>query len=578
MLHVTAEELNRQINGARVDKIYMPARDEALFQLRTRDGVHKLLISARPGSARVHLTKAEFEYPSVPPSFCMLLRKHLGGGRITGVQCVDSERVLFIDFEAVNELGDRVPVRISVELMGRYSNMVLIDSTGKIIDAFKRIDEEMSELRQILPGTDFILPPPQEGRVPLLSTDPGIIADLVTAKSSRLSSAILSTVAGAGPALCREIAFRTVSGDPEADTLTEIEKKLLADNLRYVISCATAGGDRFNIVYDGEKPVEFSFIPMTQYGGLRTEEFGTAGELFDRYYSEKDLEARKKARSHDLRRQVSTVLERTVRRQQSRAAELDNSEKADEKRLYGELLTAHGGTVKKGDKNAKVLNYYTNEETTIPLDPKLTPNQNAQKYYKEYRKLTTARKMLGKLIEEGAAEIEYLSSVLYEIDLAKTEEDFIWIRSELRDAGYLKAYKMPKGKIRKPEETILYRTEDGYDIIVGRNNAANDRLTLKTADKRDLWFHVKNAPGSHVILCTQGGEPGEEAMTQAAVIAAVHSSVSEGAQIPVDYTEVRNVRKTPGAKAGMVFYVKYKTAYVTPDPALAERLRVQKKP
>lgn len=577
MLRVTASELKNQIVGARVDKLYMPARDEALILLRTPEGAKKLIISARPGSARVHLTTAEFEYPSVPPAFCMLLRKHLSGGRVTDVYCADSERVLFITFDTINELGDRTEIKISVELMGRYSNMVLVNAENRVIDAFKRIDEDMSELRQLLPGVEFTLPPPQSGRLPLFSTDPEEIVAEVCRRSNPLSKALLSVIAGAGPALCREMAHRADPTDPEADTMDADGRGKLLAVIREVIAAADGENWRFNVVYDGERPVEFSFLPLTQYGDMRTERFSSAGELFDRYYSEKDLEERKKTRSHDLKKQVNTVLERTRRRQQSRMAELGDSTKAEEKKLFGELLTAYMGMVEKGASKVTVLNYYTGENVTIPLDPRLTPNGNAQKYFKEYRKLTTAQNMLGKLIKEGEAEMEYLQSVLYEIDSARSEEDFIWIRQELRDAGYLKAYKMPKGKIKKPEQVITYRSSGGYEILVGRNNSANDRLTLKTAAKNDIWFHVKDAPGSHVILCTEGETPDDESFTEAAILAATHSSVSGGDKIPVDYTEVRNVKKSPGAKAGMVIYVKYYTAYVKPDPELERKLRVGKK-
>ncbi len=576
MLRVTALELQRALEGARVDKLYMPARDEALLLMRTPEGQKKLLISTRPGSARIHITSAELEYPAVPPAFCMLLRKHLLGGRLREIACADSERVMFLTFDTINELGDRTSIRLSVELMGRYSNLVIIGADGRVIDALKRIDDEMSPLRQLLPGVPFTLPPAQEGRLPLFSTPAWEIAAAAARLSKPLSSALLSTVAGAGPALCREMAARCCPGDPEADTLSPEQLAGLADCIAAVTAAADRGGELFNIVYDGEKPVEFSFLPLTQYGGLRREEFATAGELFDCYYGQRDLEERKKARSHDLKRQVNTLLERARRRQQSRTAELGDSGKAAERKLFGELLTAYPGSARRGDKSVQLLNYYTGEQLEIPLDPRLDQNANAQRYFKEYRKLTTAKKMLEKLVAEGAQEIEYLSSVLYEIDSAKSEEDFIWIRRELREAGYLKAYRLPQGRVKKPEQVITYRSSEGCKILVGRNNAANDRLTLKTADRFDIWFHVKDAPGSHVVLCCEGGTPGDQSLTEAAVLAATHSSLSGGGMVAVDYTQVRNVKKAPGAKAGMVLYVNYHTAFVKPDPALAAALRESK--
>lgn len=572
MLYVTAGELAGQLIGARVDKLYMPARDEVLFLLRRPEGPLKLLVSARSGSARVHLTNETFDNPAVPPSFCMLLRKYLSSGRITNLRNVDGERILFLDFDTLNEMGDRVPVTVSLELMGRYSNLVLVSADGKVIDALKRIDIEHSDKRQLMPGLPFTMPPAQE-KLPFLSTG----ADAITARAcvvgKPLSAALLDTVAGIGPVVCREIAHR-VGGDPDADTLTGGQRQKLAQTVDAVKAAANGEGQVLSIVYDGDKPVEYSFIELTQYTGLAAVQFDTASELFDSYYAQKDRAERMRTRSFDLNRQVHNLYERAVRKQAARLQEREDTRRAQQKKLYGELINANLHTLRKGMDSARLLDYYTGETVTVPLDATKTPVQNAQKYYKDYKKLTTAANMLRQLLASGAAEIDYLASVQYEITQAQTEDDFFNIRKELKEAGYLRGFKYKENKARKRSSGVLrYRTPDGFAVLVGRNNENNDKLTFKTADKRDIWFHVKDAPGSHVILVTDGRAPGDEDMTTAAALAALHSSQATGQNIAVNYTPVKNIRKAPGNRAGTVLYDHYETAFVTPDAVTLERLR-----
>lgn len=572
-LNVVAEELKKELIGARVDKLYMPTRDEALLSLRTPNGGKKLLVSARSGSARVHLTEEEFDNPAVPPSFCMLLRKYLGGGRITDLRTVDGERILFIDFDTMNEMGDRVTVTMSVELMGRYCNLVLVNESGKVIDALKRVDADASDVRQLLPGLTFTMPPMQQ-KLKFLTASTEEIVERTCKAAKPLSAALLGAVVGIGPVLCREIAFRTDASDPDADRISDAAKQRLAENIELVKKAALGEGRAFFAVYDGKRPIEFSFIELTQYESCEHRRFENMSTLLDAYYAEKDRAERMKARSYDLSRQVNSLVERAERKQVARMEEQRNTEKADLKRLYGELIQANLHALQKGMKSAELFNYYNGETVTVPLDVTKNPIQNAQKYFKDYRKLTTAAKMLDTLLAEGAAEIEYLKSVRYEITQARTEEDFLLIRKELKEAGYLRGFKYKEQKKpRKMSEFLTYRTTDGFKVLVGRNNAANDKLTLKTAAKHDIWFHVKNAAGSHTVLLLENEEPTDLAMTEAACIAAYHSSVSEGDNIAVDYTEIKNVKKAPAQKTGMVIYVNYKTAYVTPDEKQIESMR-----
>ena len=572
MVYVAAEELDTLLKGARVEKIYMPSRDEAVFSMRTREKRRTLFLSARSGSARAHVTDEEFEYPAVPPAFCMLLRKHLIGARITSVDTVEDDRVMLFRFDALNEMGEKVAPFISAEMMGRYSNLVLVGDDGTILDAVKRIDSTQSELREILPGTAFTEPPKPE-KIPFMS---GSEEDIIAAvrKSSRIvSAALLQVVSGLSPLLCREAALEV--DDQTGDMLDDTGAAKLAEGLRRIKDAISDPCKReYSIIYDGEKPVEYSFIDLRQYKGLRKEQFESASQMFDSYYSSRDRLERMRTRSQDLTKQVKQLIERNVRKQNARREELADTSRADEKKLYGELLTANLHTFKKGDREVKVINYYTGEECRIPLDVTKGPNENAQKYYKDYRKLHTAADVLKRLLQEGEEEAEYFRQVQYEIELARTEEEFIDIRKELRDAGYLKGFRYKERGNRKSDPFFRYRTDEGLEVIAGRNNTANERLSLRMAEGKDIWLHVKGAAGSHVILRCEGIEPDEKSLTQACEIAAYHSSIKNGQLVAVDYTEARRVKKAANARTGMVIYTNQKTAYVTPDPEKLEKLRV----
>ena len=572
MVRVTAEELDTLLRGARVEKIYMPSRDEAVFSLRTREKRRTLFLSARSGTARAHITDEEFDYPAVPPAFCMLLRKHLTGARIAAVETIEDDRVMLFRFDALNDMGEKVFPFISAEMMGRYSNLVLVSDEGTVLDAVKRIDSTQSELREIIPGAEFT-EPPKPDKIPFMSgSDEEIIA--AVRKSSRtVSAALLQTVSGLSPLLCREAALEV--DDQTGDMLGDEDAGKLAAGLgRIREAIADPGKREYSIIYDGEKPVEYSFVELRQYTGLRKEKFESASLMFDSYYSSRDRLERMRVRSQDLTRQVKQLIERNIRKQNARQEELADTSKAEEKKLYGELLTANLHAFRKGDKEVKVLNYYTGEECVIPLDVTKGPNENAQKYYKDYRKLHTAEDVLKRLLLEGEEEAEYFRQVQYEIEVARTEEEFIDIRKELRDAGYLKGFRYRERGNRKSDPFFRYRTDEGLEVIAGRNNTANERLSLKMAEGKDIWMHVKGAAGSHVILRCEGIEPDDRSLTQACEIAAYHSSIKNGQLVPVDYTEARRVKKAANGRTGMVIYTNQKTAYVTPDPEAIEKLRV----
>ena len=572
-LALTARELKQTLGDARIDKIFEPTRDEVVLNLRMRSGAARLFLSARSGSARVCLTQETFENPQTPPSFCMLLRKHFTGGRLLDIRMIDGERIVFFDFACVNEMGDNVVNTIAAELMGRYSNIVLVQN-GRIIDALKRVDFEDSDIRQLLPGLAYTLPP-RPDRPLLMQAEPSDIVEAIAQRDLPVAQALMKTCGGCCPALCREAAYRAFgTRDVSADRMTAEERAQLESVLKDMQELWRAGGEPTAVISADGRPTEFSFLHLTQYtGGASLVRFDSYSELLEGYYASKDKAERLRQKSKDLHKTVKSMHERAVRKLAARREEQQKSEASDELRVFGELLSANLWTIKKGDRSATVTNYYDGSEVTIPLDVRLSPTENAQKYFKEYKKRRTAAKMLTELIEQSEHEITYLESVLYEVESARGEAELGEIRAELKAQGYLKYYKV-KDKKQKPADVLRYRSSDGFAILVGRNNAQNDKLTLKTARGRDVWFHVKDAPGSHVVVMSEGREVPDSTKTEAAVLAALHSGSGEsGAKIAVDYTEVRNVWKANGAKPGMVLYDNYETAYVVPDAALAERLK-----
>lgn len=571
LLELTARELKQRLADARIDKIFEPTRDEVVLHLRTRTENHRLLVSARSGSARVCITQETFENPATPPSFCMLLRKHFSGGRLVDVRVIPGERIAFFDFACTNEMGDSVCNTLAAELMGRYSNIVLVQG-GKILDALKRVDFEASAVRQLLPGLPYTLPPKPD-RPLLMQAPPQALAALCAQKDMPVADALMKATGGCGPAVCREAAFRAFGAeDVYAAAMTEAQCAALAAQLEELQAVWRAGGTPTAVVNAEGRPVEFSFVPLRQYGDTCSlVPYESCSALLEGYYAAKDKAERLRQRSKDLAKTVKNLYERAQRKLSARRAEQEESEQSGHLRVWGELLMANLWALHKGDRTATVANYYTGGTENIPLDVRLSPTANAQKYFKEYKKKQTAAKVLRQLIEESQAEVAYLETVLYEVGQAEGEAALAEVREELRAGGYLKRSRQ-KEKKQKPADFIRCRSSDGFVILVGRNNVQNERLTLKTARGRDVWFHVKNAPGSHVVVLCGGMEVPNRTKTEAAMLAAYHSSQNGGAKVPVDYTFVKNIRKTGGLRPGMVLYDVYETAYVTPDAALAARL------
>lgn len=575
-LALVTAELNAKLTDAKIAKIFEPTRDELVITLRTRTETFSLLLSARSGSARVCLTQESFENPETPPSFCMLMRKHLTGGRLLGVHMEPGDRIVYFDFLCTNEMGDLVQNTLCAELMGRYSNLVLVQN-NKIIDALKRVDFEDSEIRQLLPGLAYTVPP-KPARPDFLAVSAASIVSLACQRELPVADALNKTVAGVGPVVCREAAWRAFGGEHLlASELTQAQRIQLMEAIDGLKEEHAAGGCPCSVLTPEGKPVEFTFFRPRQYGeSYIIKEWSSFGGMLEGYYAEKDRVERLRTKSKELHKAVHNMYERAVRKQAARKEELAATEKSETLRLYGELLSANLYLAQKGMKSITVSNWYDEgKEVTIPLDLRYSPSQNAQNYFKNYKKKQTAARMLAELLEEGEKEIAYLETVLYEVETAFGEAALNEIRAELKSQGCLKYYK-PRDKKAKPADFLRFTSSDGFEILVGRNNAQNDRLTLHTARGKDLWFHVQKAPGSHVVVMSRGQEIPDSTRQEAAELAVLYSSAFKagtGAKVAVDTTEVKNIWKAAGAKPGMVLYEVYTTVYITPREELPEQLR-----
>lgn len=560
--------------GGRVDKIAQPSREEIIITFRTKGGAEKLMFSASAGSARVHITKMSVENPKVPPMFCMLLRKHIGNGRLLDIRQDGLERILCFDFEAMNELGDMVKVTLAAEIMGRCSNVVIINNEGKIIDSIKRVDTEMSRERPVLPGMRYTLPP----RSPRLdfrtSGRDEIKAALEAMPDCDLAKALVKVFEGISPIVAREWVFYAAKGtSPAKSELTEDMLDRLCFALKKTASEIENGQSVYTVVKDKEGLLkDFAFMPISQYGALMvTKPFESACAVLDYFYAERDSVSRMKQRSQDLYKLLLNTTDRIARRTEAQREELKLSENRWELKLKGDLISANLYRIEKGMSSFETENYF--EEgcpvITIELDKRLTPSQNMQRYYSEYRKADTAEKILTEKIAQGEDELAYIDSVFDALTRTNSEDEVNELRAELAEQGYLRSAKL-KGKPPKSRPPLEFTSPDGYTILIGRNNVQNDKLTMKTAEKTDIWLHTKNIPGSHVIIRTNGENPPDETILYAARLAAFHSKAKSSSQVPVDYVPVRFVKKPAGSKPGKVIFTNNRTVYVTPINPFSE--------
>lgn len=579
-LYTIGKEIESRALGSRIDRIYQPSREEIVFLLRSRGWSGKLMMSAGADSPRIHFTTAETENPKSPPMFCMLLRKHLTGAKLTAVRQLGMDRVLYLDFDTKNELGDPITVTVAVEIMGRHSNIIIVGPEGKVLDSIKRIDPEMSGVRPILPGVPYTPPPPQEKLNLLTAGREEGQAKILSAKGRELGRGLLSAYEGLSSTLCREIVLEAVkSSEADKTTLTGDQWDRLFFVLGNLKRNLLTGENRYTILYEqGGRPKEFSFVDLKQYGSLLLSRyFDSPSELLEAFYSERVRMERMKQRSNDLLRMLLNTTERLTRKLAAQREELTQCADREALKEKGDLLSAYLYQLKKGMQSVTVQDFYhDNQELVIPLDPALTPVQNVQRYYKEYRKAATAERMLTELIQKGEEELIYVDSVFDAVSRTSGESELLEIRQELAAQGYLKHYKN-KNKLLKAQPPLKYRSSDGYLIWCGRNNRQNDQLTLRDAAPEDIWFHTQGFAGSHVILVTGGtalDDLPDRTVEEAAMIAAYNSKARSAALVPVDYTQAKNVRKPGGAKPGMVIFDHYFTLYTTPDAEKVESMEV----
>lgn len=563
-------EIEREALGARVSQVYQPNRDELVLTLRTFGGNKKLLLSARANSPRVNFCVKTPENPAQPPMFCMLLRKRLGGGKLVAVRQMDCDRVIFFDFQCINELGDIVMITVACEIMGMYSNIIVINSDGIIIDSLKRVDLTMSSRRLVLPNIKYELPEPQD-KLNILNSSPEEIVEKIRNLDIEmpLNKALLKVIQGVSPIVCRELEYRVFEG---ATNRVEgvFYDKLLSETGRLKEITENCNGNPCVVYREDGKPMDFCFIPIEQYADFaRVEKIESFSKVLDDFYDERDARERMRVKAQGLTKMLSNTCERIARKISKQQAELSQCENREQLRICGDLLQANIYRIERGAPFVDVENFYDENGGTlrIKLNPAISPAGNAQKYYKDYQKAKNAEAVLGEQIEKGRAELEYVESVLDTVNRAETEKELSQIREELTEQGYIK-HRKGKQKQLSQLPPLEFTSSDGFKIYVGRNNRQNDKLTLKTASKTDMWLHTKDIHGSHTIIEGNGRAISDTAIVEAAQLAAYHSKARNSSQVPVDYTLVKFVSKPSGAKPGMVIYVNNKTIYVTPMPKI----------
>lgn len=578
-LSSVVEELKSHILGAKLDKIYQPTRDQVVFLLRTKEGASRLLLSANPSAPRVHFTRESVENPASPPMFCMLLRKHLAGGRFEDITQPPMERVVDFSLGCTDEFGEPVTRHVILEIMGRNSNLILTGGDGRIIDCVRRVDYEMSEQRQVLPGLYYHLPPSQNKLSPGVATLEDITALLQRISiPTRPDGFLMDHFSGLPPLICRELCFRYDPALEDLNALSSASRYGFGAYLKAEFQKLLEGPRMPYLLLKNGTPWDFTYLPILQYGVMvesqRQESFSA---LLDSFYAKRDAAARMKSKSQATLKTVTNLRNRTARKLQNQRKELAGAADRDTFRIRGELITANLYRMERGQTKLLAENYYDPElkQVEIPLNPTLSPQQNAAKYFKDYNKAKNAEQYLTEQIAKGETELNYLESILDELSRAETEKDLTDIRQELISGGYLRNTDKKKRMKTAPSRPMEFMSSAGLRIRVGRNNVQNDQLTLKSSYKSDLWFHTQKIHGSHVILSCEGQQPDEQSILEAAQLAAYYSQARDSQNVPVDYCPVKQVKKPAGAKPGMVIYEHYHTLYVDPDVNLADQLKTK---
>lgn len=572
-------ELKEKFTGGRIDKIYQPRNDEIIFSVRSvKEGNFKVLLSANSMNPRIHITDIKKENPVSAPMFCMVLRKHIAGGRILDIRQPDFERMIVIDVESMNEMGDLGVKHIITEFMGKYSNIILTDEDVRILDSIKHVTHDKSSVREILPGGTYEMPPSQNKMNPMELDFEEFRKNADEKSGYTLQALIYKSYTGISPAYASEICFN--AGYDASDRAEQIGSdgiKRLYDSFEADVKKIKNGEFTPHIVYDTDGSVtDFFSLTSNQYGERERKYFDSFSKLLEEFYYKKDEKYHVRQRAHDIRRTVLSNIERCSRKLEIQIKSIKDTENMDYYKLCGELITANIYSIEEKADRFTALNYYEEDmpEIVIKLDPMLTASENANKYYAKYNKAKRTRAAAAEQKKQTEEELNYLESVLTSIESSEDDSDIREIKAELAAQGYIKAKKIPKGKtqVLKKSKPMHFISSDGIDIYVGKSNVQNDELTIKFADSDDIWLHTKNIPGSHVIIKCGSETPPDRTIVEAAVIAATYSKAKESSKVPVDYTARKNVKKPGGAKPGMVIYERNKTLYVDPDPNLVSKL------
>ena len=570
-LYKLAEQLSAELVGTRVEKIYQPSKEELVFVMRSRQGAKKLYFNCRADGARVHLTESSFINPANPPMLCMLLRKKFTSAWLERIEQPHLDRILIFHFSALNDFGERVPLQLICEIMGRYSNIIITDEGGKIVDSVKRVGASKSSVREILPGMEYVLPPAQD-KYHLLEESIERICTLVFGqKNLMLSKAILNTVRSISPLRCRELCHEAYGDDIPVYEAEKNEQALIDAlyGLKQTLEQPALGC----MIEDGQKPIAFSFTDICQFGDFKKSRFESLSALLDKYYENRLITVKRTQSGGELLKLIKSNMDKLSRKIALQQKELRDSEDSEKYKLYGELIQANAFSLPKNTSAYEVLNYYNGETVSIPADLRLSPSENANKYYKEYRKKQNAKVYITEQLAKGEEQLAYLESCLDILERAETPAEIAELKRELVQQGYLKAKVAKREKAAKPLKPLLFKTSGGYTVMVGRNNLSNDTLTFKTARGNDIWLHTKNIHGSHTVLITNGAPTGEKDLVEAAEICAYYSKGRDSSNVPVDFTRIKFVKRQPSKIPGRVFYTDYQTIYVTPDKEKVEKLK-----
>ena len=564
LLNCIMEELKDKIVGGRIDKIHQPEKDEIYMGIRANNQNLKLLISASSNYPRIHLTNIQKGNPLTPPVFCMVLRKHLIGGRIINIEQPNFERILILYIESRDELGDLSTKRLIVEIMGRHSNIILVDNNDVIIDSVKRITEEISRVRQVLPGRPYVFPPSQNKQNPLIQGSVSLDKILNTDDVKKAARTIQNSFTGISRVTAQEIVYRgEIDSLPKA--FLEFFERVNSKNFEPVLLKDEAG-----------RPIDIFPFPYHQYDLKLQQPYESVSMALELFFHTRDKMDRIRQHTAHLHKVLNSNLERAQKKLGILVDEYQDAQNAEKYRLYGELITTNIYQIPKGVEKIELVNYYdpNGDLIEIPLDKNKTPNQNAQTYFKKYNKAKNALVMIEKQIKETQEEIQYLDTQLDNLNKCTEESEIDEIRQELAQEGYIRLRsERKKSKKLAPSKPYHFLSSDGFHIYVGKNNTQNDRLTLKTAEPEDLWLHTKDIPGSHVIVKAQGKELPRQTLLEAGILAAYFSKAKNSTKVPVDYCPRKNVRKPSGAKPGMIIYENYHTMYVTPDETVINNLK-----